>query len=112
MADRDPVREVGMIAYLLYGLSIPFGPVIFLGLIYAYAKRGAVAGTYLESHLDWLIRTFWLTLVATIIGIVLYILLIGILILAVVWLWFLYRVVRGFVIFNDGNPMPNPQSWF
>ncbi len=112
MAGRDQIREAGIIAYLLYGISVPLGPVIFLGIIYAYAKRDGVQGTYAESHMVWLIRTFWLTLAATIIGVVTYVFLIGIVILGMTWLWFVYRVVKGFVIFNDGNPIADARSWF
>jgi len=112
MASPEQDRETGLIAYILYGLSIIVGVAIIVAIIFAYVKRDSVAGSFVESHLEWLIRTFWITFIAGIIGGILCIILIGFVILFVVWLWFIYRVVKGFVIFIDGRPIDDPQAWF
>ena len=39
--------------------SFLFGWPSLLGVILNYATRSSVAGTWLESHYDWQIRTFW-----------------------------------------------------
>ena len=112
MKQRDTLRETGLIAYLLYGISIVVSPAVIAGIIYAYMKRDAVAGTFVESHMTWLIRTFWLTLIGSLVGVALSIVVVGILLLGLVWLWFVYRVVKGFVVFNDGQPIDDAQAWF
>ena len=38
------------------------------GVIVAYVKRGDARGTWLASHLRWLIRTFWYSLLWGVIG--------------------------------------------
>jgi uncharacterized membrane protein len=76
-----------------------------------YVKRSEVRGTWLESHFRWQIRTFWfgllwvslcgLFIVATLgIG-----LLIAWLPLTFVGLWFVYRIVRGWLRLIDRRPM-------
>ncbi|MBI4195098.1 MAG: hypothetical protein HY526_08470 [Betaproteobacteria bacterium] len=81
-----------------------------IGVIINYVKRGDARGTYLDSHFGWQIRTFWyallwaaigLLLIATVFGMV-----IGVPLLVVVGLWVLYRIVRGWITLNDGQPMP------
>lgn len=82
-----------------------------IAVILNYIKRSDVRHTWLESHFQWQIRTFWFGL--------LWIALCGIFILATlgigllfVWLpitlvglWFVYRIVRGWVTLSDGRPM-------
>ena len=82
-----------------------------LAVILNYIKRDDARGTWLESHFRWQIRTFWfgllwvalcgLFIVATLgIGI-----LIAWLPLAIVGLWFIYRVIRGWLALRDRKPM-------
>jgi uncharacterized membrane protein len=82
-----------------------------IAVILNYVKRREARGTWLESHFRWQIRTFWfgllwvvlcLLFVAATLGIGL---LIAGLPLGVVGLWFIYRVVRGWLRLNDRLPM-------
>ncbi len=82
-----------------------------IAVILNYIKRGQARGTWLESHFRWQIRTFWFGL--------LWISLCGVFIIATfgigllfVWLpitlvglWFVYRIVRGWVTLADSRPM-------
>lgn len=110
MMDNDRIRQTGLIAYILYGAAAVFPPTAIAGVIYAHYKREEVAGSYIESHMTWLIRTFWLTVVFGLIGYVLALVLIGFVILFAVGVWYIFRVVKGFVAFHDGKPVRNPQS--
>ena len=82
-----------------------------IAVILNYAKRRDARGTWLESHFRWQIRTFWFGLLW--VGICsLFVLVtfgIGIVIawlpLAFVGLWFVYRIVRGWVALRDGREM-------
>lgn len=82
-----------------------------IAVILNYVKRGEVRGTWLETHFSWQIRTFWFGAlwVALCAAFVLMTLGIGILVawipLVGVSLWFIYRIVRGWMALNDGEPM-------
>ena len=82
-----------------------------IAVILNYVKRSEVRGTWLESHFRWQIRTFWFGLlwVALCLLFVLITLGVGLLIawlpLFVVGLWFIYRIVRGWLGLADRRPM-------
>ena len=83
-----------------------------IAVIMNYARRSSVIGTYLESHFRWQIRTFWFGLlwVALCLLFVVATLGIGVLVawlpLAVVGLWFIYRVARGWLRLGSRQPVP------
>ena len=110
MANRDD-RTIGHVAYVLYALNLIFGITAIGGLIVAYIKRGDVAGTILESHFTWLIRTFWISLIGGIIGMVLTLAFIGWFVLLAVTIWYIWRVAKGWLKLNDGEALPDPQAW-
>jgi uncharacterized membrane protein len=76
-----------------------------------YVKRNDVRGTWLDSHFSWQLRTFWwAALWITVISVISFILafvLIGFITwpigIALVGLWILYRVVRGWLALKDGR---------
>ena len=74
-----------------------------------YIKRREVAGTWLESHFRWQIRTFWFTFLWLVIYGLLVITLIGIpiawILIALLGLWVAYRVIRGWVALADTRPV-------
>ena len=80
-----------------------------LAVILNYAKRGAVRGTYLESHFRWQIRTFWFALLWVIVAAILFVTIIGIplawVTVLVTGVWVLYRIGRGWLALNEGGPM-------
>jgi uncharacterized membrane protein len=80
-----------------------------LAVILNYAKRRDVRGTYLESHFTWQIRTFWFAALWTVIAFILFATVIGIplawLIVLVTGVWVLYRIGRGWLALNDGQPI-------
>jgi uncharacterized membrane protein len=86
------------------------GLVGIIGLIMAYIKRDEAAGTWLASHLRWLIRTFWFSLLWDVIGLVLFVTLIGIPFAIGIWIvtgiWVIYRLLRGYMLFKDSKPIP------
>ncbi|HEX4389284.1 MAG TPA: hypothetical protein VH109_11720 [Steroidobacteraceae bacterium] len=80
-----------------------------VAVIMNYARRSATVGTYLESHFRWQIRTFWYALLWAVVCWVLIVSIIGIFIgllgLAALALWIIYRVARGWLALKDGRPM-------
>jgi uncharacterized membrane protein len=90
------------------------GVIGIVALILAYVKRSDAAGTWLASHYRWLIRTFWFSFLWGMVGglvlVTLGLILVGIPIAICIWvvttLWVIYRLLRGYVLFNDSKPVP------
>jgi uncharacterized membrane protein len=82
-----------------------------IAVILNYVKRAESRGTWLESHFRWQIRTFWFGLlwISLCVAFIVLTLGIGILVawlpLTIVGLWFIYRIVRGWVALRDGRAM-------
>jgi uncharacterized membrane protein len=84
-----------------------------VAVIMNYARRSDTRGTFLESHFRWQIRTFWFAVLwALVIGAVtfpLWFVLIGIPMtfvgLAILGIWIIYRVLRGWLALRDRRPM-------
>jgi len=122
------------VTYGLYGLGLLMLWPTLIGVVIAYVKRHDVP-ELLSSHYRWLIRTFWWWLVAwiVIIGAMLTVMipnaidiegavqsgqyfnipweLIGAAVLGgfgllIVWLWVVYRLIRGAVRLSDGRSAP------
>jgi uncharacterized membrane protein len=111
------LKTVGNISYLLHTIVavsavLPGVQASVLLLIVAFiidmVKKDDAVGTWQESHFRWRIRTvlwagalylltspLWLLLIAP-----------GWVAWGVISIWFLYRVVRGWLNLNSGTPMP------
>jgi uncharacterized membrane protein len=103
----DKLKNLTQLVYILQAISLVVGVTSIAGLILNYLKRDEVKGTYLESHFAWQIKTFWFALFGVILGWLLAIVLIGFLILGAVGLWYIYRIVKGWLAFNDGKELSN-----
>jgi uncharacterized membrane protein len=74
-------------------------------------KRSEARGTWLESHFQWQIRTFWYGLLWVSLCFLFVMLTLGIgvifvwLPLGIVSLWFVYRIARGWLALRDGRAM-------
>jgi len=99
----DKLTNLTQLVYILQAISLAVGLTAIAGLILNYLKSDEVKGTYLEDHFNWQIKTFWFAFVGAILGWLLAIVLIGFLIWAVVGLWYIYRIVKGWLALNDGK---------
>ena len=81
-----------------------------VGVVIAYVKRGDAQGTWVASHLTWLIRTFWWSMLWLLLGVVLFVTLLGIPLALALWvgtsIWVLYRVIKGYLLYKDSQPIP------
>lgn len=95
--------------------SFLFGWPSIIAVIVNYVKRDDARGTWLESHFEWQIRTFWLALgwsvVVGVVGLLLAIVLVGIAIwivgLSALGVWAIYRIARGWLALRDRRPVPS-----
>jgi uncharacterized membrane protein len=93
--------------------SFLFGWPSIIAVIINYVKRGDARGTWLESHFTWQIRTFWWAMLWAIIifilGLLLAIVIVGFAIwivgLAILGIWAIYRIARGWLRLNDRQPV-------
>lgn len=100
------LKRITAIVYALQIASLLVGITFIAAVIINYVKRAEVAGTWLESHFRWQIRTFWYTLLWTCIGIALLIVVIGLFILMASVVWMLYRAIRGWLALEEGKTLP------
>src|SRR5436853_5721607 len=93
------------VIYGLYGASLVMGFTSIVAIVLNYIKREDIAGTFLESHFRWQIRTFWFGLLWGVIGLATIIVIVGIFILIADFIWFVYRIAKGWLKLNEGKPM-------
>jgi uncharacterized membrane protein len=93
------------VIYALYAASYFVGVTAIVAIVMNYIKNDDVAGTFLESHFLWQIRTFWFGLLWGALGSITALFGIGWVILAANGIWIIYRIVKGWLRLNDGKPM-------
>jgi uncharacterized membrane protein len=119
--DRMQQENLNIMAHVVYGLYVlPVGLTAVIGLVLAHVLKAKAQGSFLQTHFRWQIRTFWLSLALTVVmmgaGVaalggfaitgmqsalgVIAALVTGAAfwgVLALISLWFLYRVIKGWV---------------
>jgi len=108
LVPRHRGRGARFAMHLVYGLyliSLFTAVPAFLGVIVAYAKRRDAAGTIEASHYRYAIRTFWWGLFWLVVAILLKVVLVGFVVLALLWLWFLWRTCIGWLALLDDRPL-------
>jgi uncharacterized membrane protein len=131
MVERNPEPSLVTYAHVMYGLhalaaligitgsltvvgQFIFGLPSIIAVIMNYARRSEARGTWLESHFGWQLRTFWYAVLwAVLLGVAsapLALVLIGFITwpvgVALIGLWIIYRVLRGWLALKDERPVP------
>jgi uncharacterized membrane protein len=108
MEDAEKLKSLKTVATVVYALqALGFfnGITWIAAVIINYVKREDVAGTWLESHFRWQIRTFWFGLLWALLGVILFVLIVGWFILAADAIWIIYRIVKGWLNLSENRPM-------
>ena len=115
--DNLPVKkpdDTGMplIIYILYLVTcLGIGLAALIGVIMAYVLQGK-ASSWVQSHYQFQIRTFWVALVASIIGgLLIPVFFLGLIVLGLLVVWMIIRCVRGIIWLQAGEAVPDPTSW-
>ena len=103
--DLEKARNLTQVVYFLYIASVLAGVTAIIAIIINYLKRDEVAGTWLESHFRWQMRTFWFSIMWCVIGWITLVVGIGFIIWGVAGIWAIYRIVKGMLNFYDYKPM-------
>jgi uncharacterized membrane protein len=82
-----------------------------IAVIMNYVRRGAARGTWLDSHFSWQLRTFWFAVlwvvIISVVSFPLMLVLVGFGIfwigIAILGIWIIYRVARGWLRLKDGQ---------
>lgn len=96
---------------LLYLSSFLFGITVIIGVILAYVWKGEAHADWEASHYAYLIRTFWIALIGSVISFILMIILIGFLLWLAVAALVIVRCVLSLINAQKQAPMPNPETW-
>lgn len=101
-----------------FGASTILGSFIFgwpsiIAVIINYVQRGQARGTWLESHFEWQIQTFWiavgLSILIGVLGLLLAIVIIGFGIWMIgffaLGVWAIYRIAKGWMALRDRRPV-------
>lgn len=120
-APPPPVRQTGpetarstdmlLVGYICYLVGIIFGITVILGAVIAYLQRGEAEGTWRASHYNWLIRTFWIGLLYGVVSMALTPIGIGYLLGFATMLWYIIRIVKGWVRYGKEQQIENAESW-
>ncbi|HEX2493666.1 MAG TPA: hypothetical protein VHK24_07810 [Steroidobacter sp.] len=105
----DP--STARIIYVLYLLALINGITAVVGLVMAYVYRDQ-APSWLKTHYELQIRTFWIALLYSIISGVLTLVLVGILLFLALAIWWIVRCVKGLKYLERRTPYPNYRGWF
>jgi uncharacterized membrane protein len=131
-AADDGLRVAALITYGLFGLAIFNGLTAIVGVVLAYVKRSEARGTVWEGHFSNLITVFWAAVILFVViaaivlpttfgflftlfttngnppaiqvGWLIAVVPIIVLVMILFAIWYLYRVLRGFLHAIDAKP--------
>ena len=107
---------IGLLTSRSEAVRFAIGLPSIVAVVMNYARRAEARGTWLESHFRWQIRTFWFTwlwlLVVWIVAFPWLLIGIGFIVamfgMALIGLWVIYRVARGWLALRDSHAVPLP----
>ncbi len=107
---RVKTSEDRTVMHVLYGLHtlawFSAGAFAVIALIINYLRRADESDPLYVDHHTYMIRTFWWTMLWLVLLSPLWLLFVfpGALAYGIVWLWYLYRCIRGWMRFNNNRP--------
>lgn len=130
--NQGAMTTYNHITYLLYVISyFTAGLLWVVPIVMNYAKRQDADGTWLATHFDWQIKTFWYSIVWFAIGLFIILFALGglgvsammvdstnlaigsvvmtgfgLMIIVFTLVWHFYRIVRGWIALTDNRPVP------
>jgi uncharacterized membrane protein len=103
-----PATDTRTLAIVVYGLYLGAlftgGTTGIVGVVLAYIKRNEARDTPWHSHFENAIHAFWIWAGLMVLGIVTAWALIGFVIMAAAFVYFLYRTIKGLLAAVDSRP--------
>jgi uncharacterized membrane protein len=106
MSDERSLKTLAMVVYALQAAGFLVAITWIVAVVINYVKKEEAAGSWLESHFRWQIRTFWFGLLWGALGALLLIVVVGYFVWVAAGIWVIYRVVKGWLYLNEGKPLP------
>lgn len=101
---QNQAKLHALIAYAGLSLGLIFGLPWLFGGIWAIIKKADAKESKYISHYTNIIKTFWWSLGLSILGLILTTVIIGYFILLCVWVWSIYRVLKGLANITADKP--------
>ncbi|MCQ8877081.1 hypothetical protein NQT69_03385 [Pseudoalteromonas shioyasakiensis] len=101
---EEAAKTSALIGYGLMVLGLFTGIVWIIGAVWAMVKRSEAEGTIFEDHYSNIISTFWWGLGLSIIGLILAFVVVGYFLLIGVWIWSIYRIIKGLAKITSNKP--------
>lgn len=98
------------VIYILLIVGTIIGITGIIGLIMAYVMKDD-SEHWLQSHYRFQIRTYWIGLLYTIIGVITLSINIGYLVLLFAFVWLIVRCTKGLKQLEERQPVKNLESW-
>jgi uncharacterized membrane protein len=105
MADEKNLKTVATVVYALQAAGFFVGITWIAAIVIDYVKKDEAAGTWLESHYGWQIRTFWWGLLWAVVGGLLALVVVGFAVLAADAIWIIYRIAKGWLYLSENKPL-------
>jgi uncharacterized membrane protein len=110
----DTIKEqfkMVKVIYILFLLMLLFPVTGLVGIIMAHVGHGEAVDEKTKSHYQYQYRTFWIGLVAYLVSGSAILVGIGFLLLFLVTVWWIVRCVKGLLIANKHESMPEPERF-
>lgn len=98
------------VIYILLIVGTIIGITGIIGLIMAYVMKDG-SEHWLQSHYRFQIRTYWIGLLYTIIGVITLNINIGYFVLIFTFVWMIVRCTKGLKQLEERQPVKNLESW-
>ncbi len=96
--------------YILLMLSTLIGISGLIAVVMAYIYKDG-SPSWLQTHYQYQIRTFWIGLLYAVIGLFTYGIGIGVLLIFFTVIWMVIRCIKGLKQLDRAQPVSNPESW-
>ncbi len=94
-AYDDAAKTNAIIAYALMIAGLFTGIFWLIGAVWAMVKKSDAENSLFADHYSNIIITFWWGLGLSALGFILTLVLVGYVILLAVWIWSIYRLIKG-----------------
>ncbi|HYD30313.1 MAG TPA: hypothetical protein VEB64_05570 [Azospirillaceae bacterium] len=109
--SRSSLKVLTHVLYGLYAASVLVaGGTVLVGVVIAYVKRADADGTEYAGHFTWLIRTFWISLLAGAVSIATWFIGLGWLVSLAAAGWFIWRVAKGWLRLLEERALADPTA--
>tara|TARA_B100000287_G_scaffold387836_1_gene396681 strand:+ start:267 stop:650 length:384 start_codon:yes stop_codon:yes gene_type:complete len=104
--NSDPAKTTALVAYLCLIAGYFTGIFWLIGGIWIIVKRSDFNGHPLLGHFDNIISVFWWGMGLSVIGVALAPVIVGYFILLGVFVWSVFRIIKGLALLTSDKPYP------